>query len=164
MGDQFTLNDKLYNGLPESTDDSTLVLSEAAEETYTGRAIARLNKANVGDGLLMKKATVAGAYTMMNADTVANAFLAQINEGINVVVSQRARLGAIQSRMERTAETISINIENTTNADSVIRDADMAQEISALVRAQILAQAGSAVLNQANLLPQSVLSLLQALT
>jgi flagellin len=56
-----------------------------------------------------------------------------------------------------------INIENTTNAESVIRDADFAAETAALVRAQILVQSGTAVLNQANLLSQSALSLLGAL-
>jgi flagellin len=92
-----------------------------------------------------------------------DAFLSQIASGIDAVISQRARLGAIQNRLERTATSIAINIENTTNAESVIRDADMASETSALVRAQILAQAGTAVLNQANLLSQNALNLLSSL-
>ena len=57
-----------------------------------------------------------------------------------------------------------MQIENTQNAESVIRDADLATETSALVRAQILIQAGTAVMNQANLLPQNVLSLLNSIS
>lgn len=101
------------------------------------------------------------AYVQM--PTIVNSFLAQIQSAIDFVVSVRARIGAVQNRLERTGANISIQIENTTNAESVIRDADFAAETSALVRAQILVQAGTSVLNQANLLPQNALNLLGAL-
>jgi len=91
-------------------------------------------------------------------------FLDQIASAIDFVVSTRAKLGAFQSRLERSSSNIELQIENTQNAESIIRDADMAQETSALVRAQILIQAGTAVMNQANLLPQNVLSLLNAIS
>lgn len=92
------------------------------------------------------------------------AFLDQIASAIDFVVSTRARIGAFQSRLERSSSNIELQIENTQNAESVIRDADFAAETSSLVRAQILIQAGTAVLNQANLLPQNVLSLLNAIS
>jgi flagellin len=91
-------------------------------------------------------------------------FLDQIATAIDLVVSTRARIGAFQSRLERSSANIELQIENTQNAESVIRDADLATETSALVRAQILIQAGTAVMNQANLLPQNVLSLLNSIS
>ncbi len=91
-------------------------------------------------------------------------FLDQIASAIDFVVSTRAKIGAFQSRLERSSSNIELQIENTQNAESIIRDADMAQETSALVRAQILIQAGTAVMNQANLLPQNVLSLLNSIS
>jgi flagellin len=91
-------------------------------------------------------------------------FLDQIATAIDLVVSTRARIGAFQSRLERSSSNIELQIENTQNAESVIRDADLATETSALVRAQILIQAGTAVMNQANLLPQNVLSLLNSIS
>jgi flagellin len=104
-----------------------------------------------------------GIQAMVSMPLIVDGFMAQIQSGIDTVISQRARLGAVQNRLERTSEAIMIQIENTTNADSVIRDADMAAETSALVRAQILAQSGTAVLNQANLLSQNALNLLSSL-
>lgn len=101
------------------------------------------------------------AYVQM--PTIVDTFLTQIQSAIDFVVSVRARIGAVQNRLERTGTNINIQIENTTNAESVIRDADFAAETSALVRAQILVQAGTSVLNQANLLPQNALNLLGAL-
>lgn len=92
-----------------------------------------------------------------------DAYLDQINSAIDFIVSVRSKLGAVQNRLERTSDNIQLQIENTTNAESVIRDSDMAEETSALTRAQILVQAGTALLNQANLLPQNALALLQAI-
>jgi flagellin len=101
------------------------------------------------------------AYVQM--PTIVDAFMTQIQSAINLVVMERARLGAVQNRLERTADSIAVAQENTANAESVIRDADMAQETAALIRAQILAQAGTAVLSQAYLLNQNALSLLSSI-
>lgn len=122
----------------------------------TQMAYVLMNPANTGTVTL-------GGGTISAGAPFVNLFLNQIATAIDSVVSQRTRLGAIQNRLERTAQAIAINIENTTNAESVIRDADMAAEVSALIRAQILAQAGTSVLNQANLLSQNALNLLAAL-
>jgi flagellin len=101
------------------------------------------------------------AYVQM--PSIVDSFLGQVQSAIDFVVSARSRVGAVQNRLERTAMNLDLNIENTTNAESVIRDADMAAETAALTRAQILVQAGTAVLNQANLLSQNALNLLNAL-
>jgi flagellin len=107
--------------------------------------------------------TVVGSMAYVQMPTIVDSFLTQIQSAIDFVVSVRAKIGAVQNRLERTGANIGIQIENTTNAESVIRDADFAAETSALVRAQILVQAGTSVLNQANLLPQNALNLLSAL-
>ena len=94
--------------------------------------------------------TQTGAEVLVTvADTAANA-VAQI----------RTELGAFQNRLERTQSNLLVAIENTENAQSTIRDADFAMEAAALTRAQILLQAGTAMLSQANQLPGNALAFL----
>lgn len=84
-----------------------------------------------------------------------------IDAAIASIDSQRSDLGAIQNRMESTISNLSNIAENVTAARSRIQDADFAQETANLTRNQILQQAGTSILAQANQLPQQVLSLLQ---
>lgn len=83
-----------------------------------------------------------------------------LDQAIDHVNTVRARLGAFQNRVEFTISNLSIGKENITAAESRIRDTDMASETANLTRSQILIQAGTAVLSQANFAPQAVLSLL----
>ena len=80
---------------------------------------------------------------------------------ITNIDAQRGTLGAVQNRLESTIANSRSIVENASAARSRIRDADFAVETANLTRAQILQQAGSSVLAQANQLPQGVLSLLQ---
>ena len=73
---------------------------------------------------------------------------------------QRAKLGAVQNRLEHTINNLDNVVENTTSAESAIRDTDMATEMVRYSNNQILAQAGQAMLAQANQSNQGVLSLL----
>jgi flagellin len=91
----------------------------------------------------------------------ANKAIVAIDNAIESVNSSRAQLGAIQNRFTSTVATLSSTSENLSNAKSRITDADFAQETAALTRGQILQQAGTAMLAQANQLPQGVLSLLR---
>ena len=84
-----------------------------------------------------------------------------IDAAINFVSSERSVLGAAQSRFENAISYLQISSENQSASRSRIMDADYAQETAALSRAQILSQAGSAMLAQANQQPQSVLALLR---
>ena len=93
--------------------------------------------------------------------TGASAALASIDAAITTVSNQRANLGAVQNRFEHTIANLSVAAENLSASESRIRDTDMAQEMVAFTRAQILTQAGTAMLAQANSAPQSVLSLLR---
>ena len=85
----------------------------------------------------------------------------RIDSAIDKVNEGRAQLGAIQTRFEKSVENIGIQNENITAARARITDADFAKETANLSRTQILQQAGTAMIAQANQLPQSVLSLLR---
>jgi len=99
----------------------------------------------------------------LTIDTQRNAWVAikKLDAAINQVNSARANLGALQSRFESAVSTISIQIENLAASKGRIVDADFAMETANLSRTQILQQAGTAMVAQANKLPQGVLSLLQ---
>lgn len=92
--------------------------------------------------------------------TGALAALAAIDADIDTVTGARAEIGAVQNRLESTIRNIANVVENQSAARSRIRDADFAAETANLTRTQILQQAGTAMLAQANVIPQSVLQLL----
>jgi flagellin len=83
-----------------------------------------------------------------------------INTSISIVTQSRGKVGAVQNRLVRTISNLSISVENLQSAESSIRDADIAEEVALLTRNQILVQASTAMVGQANLIPQSVLQLL----
>ncbi len=85
----------------------------------------------------------------------------KIKAAINYVSSTRGDLGAIQNRLEHTINNLSVTTENMTAAESRIRDVDMAEEMMAYTKNNILVQASQAMLAQANQIPQGVLQLLQ---
>ena len=87
--------------------------------------------------------------------------LEQMNTSIGLITQGRGKIGAVQNRLIRTISNISITVENMSAAESAIRDADIAEEVALLTRNQILVQAATAMVGQANLIPQSVLQLLQ---
>jgi len=83
-----------------------------------------------------------------------------INSAITTVTQGRGKVGAVQNRLTRAISNLSVSAENLQAAESAIRDADIAQEVALLTRNQILVQAATAAVGQANLIPQSVLQLL----
>ena len=86
--------------------------------------------------------------------------LDSINNSIATVTQGRGKVGAVQNRLIRSIANLSITVENLVAAESQIRDADIAHEVAMLTRNQILVQASTAMVGQANLIPQSVLQLL----
>ena len=98
--------------------------------------------------------------SVISADAALTA-LEQVNTSIGTITQGRGKIGAVQNRLIRTISTISIAVENLSAAESAIRDADIAEEVALLTRNQILVQAATAMVGQANLIPQSVLQLLQ---
>ena len=105
-------------------------------------------------------AAVTGADISTDAAS-AQAAIALVDTALDTINSERATLGAAQSRMETAVRSLEVTRENTAAARGRIMDADFAAETANLTRAQILQQAGVAMLAQANTLPQSALALLQ---
>ena len=97
----------------------------------------------------------------VNTEDDATAAIDRISEAISKVSSQRSSLGAVQNRLEHTINNLDNVVENTTSAESRIRDTDMAKEMVNYSKNNILAQAGQSMLAQANQSNQGVLSLLQ---
>ncbi|SDW83777.1 flagellin [Paenibacillus sp. PDC88] len=87
--------------------------------------------------------------------------LASVEDAIKAVSTERAKLGAVQNRLEYTSNNLGTTVENLTAAESRIRDTDMAKEMVALSKNNILLQASQSMLAQANSQPQGVLSLLR---
>lgn len=102
-----------------------------------------------------------GLFATISTAGNAQSALTQIDSAITTVASRRGTLGAIQNRLEITISNLSIASENISAADSRIRDADFAYETAVFTRNQILVQAGTAIMAQANVLPQNVLTLLR---
>ena len=90
-----------------------------------------------------------------------DAAITAIDNAIEAVSKVRSKLGAVQNRFDHTINNLNVAVENLSASESRIRDTDMAEEMVSFTRAQILSQAGTAMLAQAKSLPQSVLQLLQ---
>ncbi len=105
--------------------------------------------------------------TILGIDTLSVTAAAQalttldtINNAIATVTQARGQVGAVQNRLTRSVGNLAVSIENLQAAESGIRDADIAAEIADLTRNQILVQSATAMVGQANLIPQSILQLL----
>lgn len=101
------------------------------------------------------------AVDLSTSDATAQAALATLDTAIGNVSTVRANLGAVQNRLEHTVANLGVAIENLTASESRIRDVDMAAEMVNYTRNSILSQAGTAMLAQANQVPQGILSLLR---
>ncbi len=139
--------------------NNVIALTSSATITLTGAAGAQVGF------VAADSATAAPSANMASLDisSYAGAQLAmlQTDAALSQINGARANLGAVQSRFETAIANIQIASENSTAARSRIMDTDFAAETAAMTRAQILQQAGNAMLSQANQLPQQVLSLLK---
>ena len=144
--------------------DQLQILSDNGAVTMTETVAAGTNTAGL-DAVVTADETAATATTLegLGVDTVANAnfAIARIDSALTDVNGLRGNLGAIQNRFESTIINLQTVSENLSASRGRIQDADFAAETAALTRAQILQQAGVAVLSQANAQPQLALSLLQ---
>ena len=111
-------------------------------------------KAITVSALSIDSLSVTGASGALDA-------LEAINTAIGSVTATRGQVGSVQNRLVRTISNLNISVENLQAAESQIRDADIAEEVALLTRNQIMVQASTAMVGQANLIPQSVLQLLQ---
>jgi len=102
----------------------------------------------------------ANIQSLVTGTSAANA-LTLIDAAITAISVTRTTLGAMQNRFESTINNLGVAVENLSSAESRVRDTDMAQEMTQFTRSQILMQAGTAMLAQANAAPQSILQLLR---
>ena len=103
----------------------------------------------------------AKSFTLGKAAANADKMLGSIDDAIKKVSAQRASLGAVQNRLEHTINNLTATNENLSEANSRIRDVDMAEEMMTFTKSNILSQAATSMLSQANAMPNSVLNLLQ---
>ena len=139
--------------------NNVIALTSSATITLTGAAGAKVGF------VAADSATAAASANMASLDISsyggAQLAIQQADAALSQINGARANLGAVQSRFESAIANIQIASENSTAARSRIMDTDFAAETAAMTRAQILQQAGNAMLSQANQLPQQVLSLLK---
>ena len=159
------LNTALENaGVKATKAGANLVLSAtkdgAALTLQIGDTSEDFNQMNVSVGDMHTDA-LGIADIDISTQAGAKAAVDKIKSAINSVSSTRGDLGAIQNRLEHTINNLSVTAENMTAAESRIRDVDMANEMMAYTKNNILVQSSQAMLAQANQLPQGVLQLLQ---
>ena len=136
----------------DSNGDIVAVHNESGDQSTTSMAIS--------DGTNTSTITLAGG-SIVAGGTTSDYGLATIDSAIQTINSERSNLGALQSQLESTVRNLANVAENTAAAAGRIMDTDYAAETANLTKAQILQQAATSVLAQANAQPQAVLSLLQ---
>lgn len=161
------INDKLdLTGVYADVDDAgaiTLKSVKAGQEFVLGGTLADFGLAESGtDGGTMTGVTASFAENLdINTFEGAQRALEIVDKALTDVNAARAEMGAVQNRFESVIANLSTTSENMSASRSRIMDADFAKETAELTRSQILQQAGTAMLAQANSLPQNVLSLLR---
>ncbi|PJJ73297.1 flagellin [Diaminobutyricimonas aerilata] len=168
------LNDDALSAIKTEMDELALEVTRISDQTkFNGKSLLDGTfdgdfqvGANTGEAITVAIATDTDATGLgINALDVTAAggsdtALTAIDAAIATVSGIRADLGAKQNRFEYAIKSINVTAENLAASESRIRDTDMAQEMSSFTRANILSQAGTAMLAQANQLPQGVLQLL----
>jgi flagellin len=148
-------------------------VTEAAGKDFNGVPLFSTTALDIttdGDGATFSMNGIdltAAQYTTATASTVDNVAnaktaLTNINTAITKLSEDRATIGAYQARLTHTADQLSVTRENLMAASSRIKDVDMAEESTEYAKQNILVQSGTAMLAQANVLPQTVLRLLQS--
>ena len=150
-----TLDDENVTSTQDITGSLKLSLHVGADATSNNQITVKL------EAMSAKGLGVNGLKVDGTDDTNAKNAIETIKESIQKVSTQRSALGAVQNRLEHTINNLDNVVENTTSAESQIRDTDMATEMVKYSNNNILAQAGQAMLAQANQSNQGVLSLLQ---
>ena len=161
----------LADGLNADATFSKSFVATVTYDTATGAATGLSVRSLKGETMDLTGAVAIGAGSTGTTGTTAamlfddhytsQSAISIIDKEINSVSTARANLGAYQNRFEHTINSVNVAIENLSASESRIADTDMASEMVNFTRAQILSQAGTAMLAQANQLPQSVLKLLQ---
>lgn len=131
----------------------------ANDGQYMSVGIGKMDSATLGTDAVKDKLDTAAVIE--TDGTTKDTRLSDIDAAIKKVSDQRADLGAAQNRLEHTINNLGTTQENLSEANSRIRDVDMAEEMMSFTKSNILSQAATSMLAQANAMPNSVLSLLQ---
>ena len=142
----------------ETTTKGKITLSAAENITLGGSQEADIGFTN--DEVISKDSTTISSVSVLSV-TASESTIKRIDAALTAVTDLRATFGSIQNRFESVISNLSVTAENLTASRSRIQDADFAAETANLTRAQILQQAGVAMLAQANALPNNVLTLLR---
>jgi flagellin len=129
----------------DSTSENQIDLNNELDLTQVSRAAFNLGDSNV--------TSQGAAYLALN----------DLTSSIDTLIEIRSRAGSTQIRLTSALNNLNSQIENLTGAVSTIRDANIAEELAALTKNQILVQAGAAMIGQANLIPQAVLTLFEGI-
>ncbi len=165
VGDKTTTNDRI--SVSATVLEGTAIAASAASATTGTLAtdaevlgtVVGVWDGSAGTGVAIGGTSSAG--TAVAGTTQIDEAIAVIDAALTVVNDKRATFGAVQNRFENVIANLAVNVENTAASRGRIMDADFAAETANLSRAQILQQAGTAMVSQANQLPQQVLSLLR---
>ncbi len=156
-------------GTSAATVDSASIAGNSSTLTYRGQVTLTSGAAvNLGGtiataGFTSSVLNASGALSSQSVSTVAGAnnTILSVDSALTAIDTLRGTFGAIQNRFQSTIANLGTSTQNLSAARSRVQDADFAAETSNLTRAQILQQAGTSILAQANALPQGVLKLLQ---
>jgi flagellin len=156
-----TLSSTKFNGKAILGADAGALTFQVGANSTTNDQISATT-ANMMSASEVQKVLTGGSSVSISdtSGALAKAAMTDIDAALDKVNAERATYGALQNRFESVIGNLQVASENTTAARSRIMDADFAKETAALTRAQILQQAGTAMLSQANQVPQQVLSLL----
>jgi flagellin len=152
------LGQKLLDGSlsREATGDDVII--------HIGLDSSTKNRINLNETLNLQATTTSGLgiddLDISTAEGARDA-LVNIQEALDNISGARARVGATQNRLNRAIQHLGVNIENLTAAASTIRDADVAEEVTELTKQLLLVQTSSAMVGQANFIPEGVLLLLE---
>ncbi len=160
-GDEAFLSDKLgiSEGTVKGTGDNNFRLHVVAGGSQFQIGADEGQNMNINIANMSAEALGVEDIDMTTVDK-AQAALARINKAIDTVSSERSKLGSFQNRLEYAINNLQNTSTNLTSAESRIRDTDMATEMIEFTRNQIVSQSGTAMLSQANMVPQGVLQLL----
>lgn len=152
---------KLLQGDFAAANNVTLQVGAADKKEQTIQiAITSMTASGLGIDTLKNLSLKYNPTSTLTSQVGARAAISVITKAIAKVSAQRSSLGAVQNRLEHTISNLDNIVENTTSAESAIRDTDMAETMVQYANANILAQAGQSMLAQANQANQGVLSLL----
>ncbi|MEW4431733.1 flagellin [Paenibacillus pabuli] len=151
---QAIMTNTTFNGIKITKDANATNIKIQADDSKFQITITKIKTSGITD----VAAKGSSATTIASQAAVG---LSSVNAAIKTVATQRGNLGAIQNRLEYTSNNLGTTVENLTASESRIRDTDMAKEMVALSKNNILLQASQSMLSQANQAPQGVLSLLR---